>query len=309
MRVANVVRALVLVLVAAVPAAHAIVPDDGFVDVDRNGVFSAGDVPLSNFVTPDGLAFNELQKGPNWTPPNHPVDVVLARPVTFPSKGAEPGPVDVTILVRGRVTIGANLTIKRPESSVYIVSLEDGIYVKPGVHVDGNGDVDLRAYGANGWVVVGSTARLSTKGDTSTFTVFGHAVMVETGVQFVLSGAGYSNMIVNGDVVGVAPNITATTSGRGSFTLISGADLTLQHWNVKAGYLHIESYSDNTSPSAKHVRIEDSTLNQTYVHGDYRVLAGPSLATNSYAPHAIVLVRTHVTTKAPALYVPDPEIQ
>jgi hypothetical protein len=302
-------RVLFLLLASVAPAAHAVVPADGFVDVDRNGVLSSGDVPLSNFATPLGIYFNELQPGPGWTPRSQPVDVVLARPITLPGPDAPAGEVDVTILVRGNVTIAGNLTIRRPESSVYLATLGGVIWVAPGVRVEGNGDVDLRAYGPLGAVVVGAGARLSTQDDASTVTLLGFLVAVDRDAQFVLSGAGYNHVHLNAGIMLVGPNVGFTTGGRGSVALISGANLSLPRLSVRAGYIHIEAYSDQSSPSAKQIRIEDSTLTQTYVHGDYRVLAGADARTAKFAPNAIVLARTKVSTKRPPLYVPDPVIQ
>jgi hypothetical protein len=302
-------RRVLLLLLALAPAAHALVPADGFVDVDRNGVFSPGDVPLSHFATPLGIYFNELQAGPGWTPRNHPVDVVLARPITLPGPDAPAGEVDVTLLVRGNVRIAGNLTIRRPESRVYVATLEGLIRIAPGVRVEGNGDVDLRAYGPFGGVVVGAGARLSTQDDASTLSVHGLLVAVERDAQFVLSGGGYNHVYLNAGMLVMGPNVGFTTGGRGSVALVSGSNLGLTRLSVRAGYVHIEAYSDQSSPAAKRVRIEDSTLTQTYVHGDYRVLAAADARTGKFAPNAIVLARTKVSTKRSPLYVPDPVIQ
>jgi hypothetical protein len=297
-----------LVPLLLAPAARALEPADAFVDVDRNGVFSGSDVPLANFATEDGLEFNELQPAPGWTPRPQPVDVVIAAPLTLPLEKTRE-PVYLTILVRGNVTIAGHVTLKRPLSEAFIVSLEGDIHIAPGVRVNGNGDVALRTYGAGRKITVGEGALVGSKGDSATTSLTAPLVEVETGAQFVLKGGGYSHLYLTGDRVAVAPDVGIKTPHRGAAAIISGSDLMLSRLAVKAGYVHIEAYSDQTSPAAKRVRLEDSTVGQTYFHGDLRVLAGAALGTGQFAPHAIVFARSTITHKAVPLYVPLPEIE
>src|SRR5262249_36645715 len=151
-----------------------------------------------------------------------------------------------------------------------------------------NGDFDLRTYGAGSTISVGSGAVVSTRGDSASLSLTAPNVTVDSTAVFLMKGGGYSTLSLNGDRVTIAPDVQITTPHRGAATIVSGSDLTLQRLAMKAGYVHIESYSDKSSPTAKHVLLEDSTVNQTYFHGDLRILAGPSLTTNQYAPHAIV---------------------
>jgi hypothetical protein len=291
-----------------IPRAHALEPADGFVDVDRNGVYSTGDVPLASFVTVDGLEFNELQPGPGWTPRAQPVDVVIAAPLTLPIERTRE-PVYLTILVRGNVTIAAHVMMKRPLSEVFITSLEGDIRIAPDVRLNGNGDVTLRTYAPGGKISVGTGALVGSKGDSATTSLTAPLVEVETQAQFLLKGGGYSNLFLTGDRVAIAPNVKLTTPHRGSAAIIAGSDLTLSNLAVKAGYVHIEAYTDATSPAAKRVRIQDSVINQTYFHGDIRILAGAALASGQYAPHALVFAGSTITCKAEPLYVPLPEIE
>jgi hypothetical protein len=305
----SVVRLFVLLLpLLAAPPAHALEPADAFVDVDRNGVFSGSDVPLADFATEDGLEFNELQPAPGWTPRPQPVDVVIAAPLTLPLQKTRE-PVYLTIFVRGNVTIAGHVTLKRPQSEAFIVSLEGDIRIAPGVRLNGNGDVSLRTYGAGRKITVGTGALVGSKGDSAITSLTAPLVEVETGAQFVLKGGGYSHVALSGDRVAIAPGVTWKTPHRGSMAIISGSDLGLSQLAVKAGYVHVEAYSDSTSPAAKRVRIEDSTIDQTYFHGDIRVLAGAGVPNGQFAPHAIVFARTRITTKAVPLYVPLPEIE
>jgi hypothetical protein len=297
-----------LLVLRVASGAHALEPADAFVDVDRNGVFSGADVPLASFVTVDGLEFNALEPAPGWTPRAQPVDVVIAAPLTLPLQKTRE-PVYLTILTRGNVTIAGHVTLKRPLSEMFVVSLEGDIRIAPDVRVNGNGDVYLRTYGPGRRISVGGGALVGSKGDSATTSLTAPLVEVESGAQFLLKGGGYSNLYLTGDRVAVGPDVKFTTPHRGSMAVISGSDLTLSRLAVKAGYVHLEAYSDETSPAAKRVRIEDSAIKQTYFHGDIRVLAGAAVANGQFAPHAIVFARTTITTKAVPLYVPLPEIE
>lgn len=275
----------------------------GFIDVDNNGVWSTGDLPLENYTGAGSWGFNAYQVQPGYKPTGRPVGLVVQRAFAFASETN-------MFILSGDIRIGANITATKPDTYVSFATLGGDITIAPKVVVAGNGDVIFQTY-ERGDVTVGAGARFSTKGEFSgvTFNADG-ALVVGKAPIFTLSG-GYNSISLRArDAISIAPGLSMKGPNHAYFDILCECDILVPEATVKSGYIHIEAYASVRNPQAKRVHVARSTLNQTYRNGDFRIISTPGIVKPAYLPDAIVLEKTKITTKASwPLVIPDPIVR
>jgi hypothetical protein len=294
-----------LCLFGSVQAVTAQEAPAAFIDVDNDGNWTGGDIPLSNFLGENSIGFNVYQAQPGWKPVTRPVGLVVRSPITLDADFVQ------QFILTGNIRILASIKVAQPDTFVSFTTMGGDITIAPKVVITGNGDVDFQAFNG-GDVTLGEGSIYSTRGSFSTvgFDADG-AMTIGPKVQFKLSGNNYNAINVNArDALTIAPGLTSSIPGHGYLDILCSCDITLQKANLKSGYIRLETYSTTRHPEAKRVRISDSTLNQTYGNGDFRIIAAADMRTLRYAPDALIIERSKIShrDKLP-FYLPDPIIR
>jgi hypothetical protein len=287
-------------LVTAGAASRALALDESFVDVDNDGVWSNGDLPLAPFLDPDGYGFDARTAQPGWQPRTHPVGVVVQGQTTFTGEITD-------ITATGNIIVRGDVKAKGRDRWVKLQTVGGDITIEPGTRVRGSGDVDFQALDG-GSITVGANARLQTKGDQAELAFEAdHDLTVESGAQLKIGG-GYPWISLHAhDALRLQPGVSVRGSSHCALDLLSDTDLDLIDVYAKLGYLRIEAYSTDRHPEARRIHIADSVLSQTYRNGDFRLVAHPALGTTRYATDAVVIERSLVLTKEDLpLFLPEP---
>lgn len=291
-----------ILMLGALPQAHAQGTTDSFVDVDNNGVWSQGDLPLAQFLGPDSFGFNCLQPQKGWTPRTHPVGLVVqGRPLLLSNDFNH-------FLMTGNIKVMTDVKVVRRDLSVSFLTLNGDVTIGAGVKVNAAGDIDFTA--AAGSVTVGAKSSFSTKGEFYAVTLdAARALTLDADVSASLTG-GYNSIVLRArNTLSVAPGFSMKGPAHGIIDIMAASDITLTDVDLKAGYIRVEAYTDALHPQSKRVRIVDSSLNQTYRNGDFRLIANTDMV-GRYASQALILERTKIKTKDPlALYIPDPVVR
>lgn len=294
-----------LVLFGSVPAVRAQAAPDAFIDVDNDGNWTAGDLPLSNFLGAGSIGFNVYQPQPGWKPVTRPVGLVVRNPLTLDADFVQ------QFILTGNIRILASIKVTKADTFVSFTTMGGDITIAPKVAIAGNGDVDFQAFNG-GDITLGEGSTYTTRGEFSTvgFDADG-AMSVGSKVAFKLSGNGYNAISVHArDALTFGTGVTSAIPGHGYFDIMCSCDITLQKANLKSGYIRLEAYSSPRHPEAKHVRVVDSSLSQTYKNGDFRVIASADLRSLRYAPDAVIFENAKISAKSKTpLYLPDPIVR
>lgn len=277
---------------------------ESFVDLDDDGVQDANEPALLPLLWKNGGVFNAYAAQPGFTPQRGPVGVVLQGGVTLGTGQT------IQLILSGHARVKGTIAVTKPDVSIFVTTVGSDIELADGTVITGRSDVVFQA--ANGGsITVGDGVKLSTSGDFSLLT-FDAAGTLTVGrkASFTLKG-GYNDVGLHGrSGLTVGPGLIFRGPNHAGFTALSTADLFLDAIDLKGGYIHLESYSDDAHVGAKHVYVRNSTLWQTYQNGDFRILAAADLRAGRYAPDAIVLENTTVRTKiTDPLYIPNPTIR
>lgn len=274
----------------------------GFIDVDNDGVWSGGDLPLEQFTGPGSYGFNAYQAQPGYKPSGRPVGLVVQRPFAFSSETN-------LFIMSGHIRIGASISASKADTYVSFATLGGDITIAPKVVVAGNGDVVFQTY-ERGDVIVGDGTKFSTKGEFSGVMLNADGALILGKAAFTLSGGYNSISLRAAEAMSIAPGLTMKGPNHAYFDILCDCDLTLTDANVKSGYIHLESYATPRSPAAKKIHVARSTLNQTYRNGDFRIITTPGIVRPAFAPDAIVLEKVKITTKATLpMILPDPIVR
>ncbi|MCW5893274.1 MAG: hypothetical protein KIT14_22390 [bacterium] len=275
----------------------------GFIDVDNNGVWSNGDLPLEDFTGKGAYGFNAYQAQPGYKPSGRPVGLVVQRPFSFSNETN-------LFILSGNVRIDANITATKRDTYVSFATLGGDITIAPKVVVAGNGDVVFQTY-ERGDVLVGDNTKFSTKGEFSSVILNADgALVVGKAAAFSLAGGYNSISLRAAEAMSIAPGLTMKGPNHAYFDILCDCDLTLTDANVKSGYIHLESYATTRSPAAKKIYVARTTLNQTYPNGDFRIVTTPGIVRPAFAPDAIRLDKVKISTRATLpMILPDPLVR
>lgn len=292
-------------LFGSVATASAQTAPGAFIDVDNDGNWTAGDLPLSNFLGPDSIGFNAYLAQPGWKPVSHPVGLVIRTPLTLSNEFVQ------QFILSGDIRILASIKVAQPDTFVSFSTVGGDITIGAKVVISGNGDVDFQTFNG-GDITLGDGSSYTTRGEFNTvgFDADG-AIAIGSKVAFKLSGNGYNAVAIQAhDAMTIGPGMTTAIPNHGYFDLLCACDLTLSKATFKSGYIRIEGYSSERHPQAKRVRIVDSSLTQTYKNGDFRIIAAADQRSSRYAADALVLEHTKISTKSYSpLYLPDPIVR
>jgi hypothetical protein len=248
---------------AAAPRAKGAVDDWGrsFVDHDDDGVRDPADRPLAEVLGPNGT-FQHVG-GPR-------VGVVIDGAVLRAKETT------AHVLVNGTVRIRGGLRVTRADASVHLASLGGAVDIAPGAVVEGNGYLDVAAYG--GRLTIGDGARLSGRGGYYATDFTGSQVVVGRGVQ-VSVGNGYHWFSIAGDTLTVGDGLVVRGPGHALFDLRAGSDLRIERATMQLGYILVRAHRPGDTGAGRRIVIRDSVLRQTYRNGELRVVAdGPGAA-------------------------------
>jgi hypothetical protein len=276
-----------------------------FIDVDNNGVWTSGDLPLANFTGTGSVGFNAFATQPGWKPVTRPVGLVVLTPLTLNADFVQ------QFIVSGDIRIMADVKVSQADTFVSFSTIGGNITIGPKVSVSGNGDMDFQTFNG-GDISVGDGASFTTRGEFNTVSLDADGVMtLGSKLAFQLAGTGYNAINIHAhDAITIGPGMTTRIPNHGYFDLLCNCDVTLPKANFRSGYIRIEGYSSARHPEAKHVRVTDSTLTQTYKNGDFRIIAGADVRTSRYAPDGLILEKTKISTKSlQPLYLPDPIVR
>jgi len=293
---------LVGVLALSAGATRALAFEESFVDVDNDGLWSDGDLPLAPFLDPEGYGFDARFPQPGWVPRTHPVGIVVQGRTYFTGEF-----VDVT--ATGNIIVRGDVQAKGRDCRVTLETLGGDITIEPNTRVKGSSDFVFEAL-FGGDIFVGAGATLQTKGEQSELGLKADGeLVVESGTQIKIGGY-YPWITLRGaDGVHLRPGVRIQGSSHSQIDVLSDADLDLIDVYLKAGYLRIQAQTSLRHPEAKRIHVVDSVLSQTYRNGDFRMWAQPALGTTQYADDAIVLERSIVLTKEDLpLFLPEPTI-
>lgn len=292
-------------LFGAAPEASAQDTPGAFIDVDNDGSWTAGDLPLSDFLGPDSTGFNAFAAQPGWKPVSRPVGLVVSAPLVLRNGFVQ------QFILSGDIRILANIKVLKSDTFVSFTTVGGDITIGPRVKVAGKGDVDFQTFDG-GDITLGASSAYSTRGEFNTVGFDADGTLdVGENIGFRLSGAGYNTAVLHArDAMTIAPGLKTRIASHGYFDLLCACDLTLPEAALKAGYIRIEGYASDRHPAAKRVHIVDSVLNQGYNNGDFRIIAAADRNTGRYAPEALVLERTQIRTRSiQPLYLPEPIIR
>jgi hypothetical protein len=292
-------------LLGVVVKASAQTAPPAFIDVDNDGNWTAGDLPLANFIGPDSVGFNAYAAQPGWKPQSRPVGLVVRAPITLSGDFVQ------QFIMTGNIKILANVKVAHADTFVSFATTGGDITIGPKVVVAGNGDITFQTFNG-GDITLGDGSSYSTRGEFNSvgFDADG-SMAIGSKVAFKLSGNSYNAVNVNArDALTVGTGLTSSIPGHGYFDFLCSCDFTLQKANLKSGYIRMEAYSTDRHPQAKHIRIVDSSLNQTYKNGDFRIIAGPDTRTSRYAVDGIVLENSKISEASYSpLLLPDPIVR
>jgi hypothetical protein len=293
---------LALLLLCAAPLRAQTV--ESFVDLDDDGVRDANEPALLPLLWQNGGLFNAYAAQPGYTPQRGPVGVVLQGRVVLGAGQT------MQLILSGHARISGQIMVSKPDVSVFVTTVGSDVEIAPGTIISGRSDVVFQASNG-GNITIGDGGRFSTSGDFSLLT-FDAAGLVQVGsnVSFQLKG-GYDDVGLHGRTgLTIGTGLAFRGPNHAGFTALSTADITLDDASIRGGYIHLESYSDDAHPGAKHVWVKNSTLWQTYLNGDFRILAAADQRAGRYAPDAIVLENTTVRTRIlDPLYIPAPVVR
>lgn len=277
---------------------------ESFVDVDNDGTWSAGDLPLSQFLGPNSFGFNALVAQPGWQPRSHPVGLVIQGPLVLTNWYLD-------FQVTGDIRFRGKLESKAADAVIAFRSLGGNVYVEPGAVVVGSGQMELTAITGN--LRVGKKALLTNKGSHADLDLdAGNELYIETGAVLSTSGNDYPSVSLWGnEKLTLEPGVKFSGGSHATISMTSMTDIFLDKVSITSGYIRIEAYSDAAHPAAKRIRVTDSTLSQTYKNGDFRMIATPNRNTLVYAPEAIVIENTTLKLKTGTgpLFIPNPIIR
>jgi len=275
-----------------------------FVDVDNNGVWSTGDLPLSQFLGPSSFGFNALVAQPGWKPQTRPVGLVIQGPLVLTNWYLD-------FQVTGDIRFRGKLESKAADAVIAFRSIGGNVYVEPGAVIVGSGQMEIGAITGN--LRVGKKAQLTNKGSQADLDLdAGNELYVETGAVLGTSGNDYPTVSLWGnEKLTLEPGVKFTGGSHATIALTSLADIALDKVSITSGYIRIEAYADAAHPTAKRIVVKNSTLSQTYKNGDFRMLARPDVRTLRYAPDAIVIEKTTLKLKTGTgpLFIPEPIIR
>ncbi len=303
--------ALVVAMMATLPLVGFTAParaqsnPGAFIDVDNNGVWTSGDLPLANFLGAGSIGFNVYAAQPGWKPVTRPVGLVVLTPLTLDADFVQ------QFILSGDIRIMASVKVTQPDTFVSFSTLGGNITIGPKVVVTGNGDVDFQTFNG-GDISVGEGSIFTTRGEFNAVSINADGALdLGPRIAFQLAGTGYNAISIHAhDAITIGPGMTSRIPNHGYFDLLCNCDLTLPKANLKSGYIRIEGYSSARHPEAKRVRVTESTLTQTYKNGDFRILAGADQRTSRYAPDALILEKTKISTRSlQPLYLPDPIVR
>jgi hypothetical protein len=289
-------------LVGSVPPALA--QTGSFVDADNNGVWSTGDVPLSQFLGPSSFGFNALAAQPGWKPKSGPVGLVIQGPLVLTNWYLD-------FQVTGDIRFRGKLESKAVDAVIAFRSLSGNIYIEPSAVIVGSGQMELTAIAGD--LRVGKKAQLSNKGSQSDLDLdAGNELYIETGAVFSSASNDYPLISIWGtEKLTLEPGVKFTGGSHTTISLTSMNDIALDKVSITSGYIRIEAYADEAHPAAKRILVTNSTLSQTYKNGDFRMIAKPDRNTLRYAPEAIVIQNTilKLRTGTGPLFIPNPIIR
>jgi len=272
-----------------------------FVDVDNNGVWSSGDLPLAQFLGPNSYGFNALVAQPGWTPRTRPVGLVLEGPLVLTNWYLD-------FQVTGDIRFRGKLESKAADAVIAFRSLGGNVYVEPSAVIVGSGQMEISALTGN--LRVGKKAQLSNKGSQADLDLdAGNELYIETGAVLSTAGNDYPMVSVWGtEKLTLEPGVKFSGGSHATIALTSLADITLDKVSITSGYIRIEAHADAAHPTAKRILVKNSTFSQTYKNGDFRMIARPDERTLRYAPDAIVIEKSTLKLKTGTgpLYIPDP---
>ena len=284
------------------PRAHA--QTGSFVDVDNNGVWSTGDLPLSQFLGPSSFGFNALVAQPGWRPQTHPVGLVIQGPLVLTNWYLD-------FQVTGDIRFRGKLESKATDAVIAFRSLSGNIYVEPAAIIVGSGQMELTAVTGN--LRIGKKAQLTNKGSMADLDLdAGNELYIETGAVLGTTSSDYPTVSVWGnEKLTLEPGVKFTGPSHATIALTSMTDIFLDKVSITSGYIRITAYADAAHPSAKRIRVTNSTLAQTYKNGDLRMIASPDRNSLRYAPEAIVIENTilKLRTGTGPLFIPEPIIR
>lgn len=288
-------------VVGLAPAGHAF--DESFVDVDNDGTWTAGDLPLADFLGPDSIGFDATTAQPGWKPVGHPVGIVL-QGKTYITNWY------VVLQATGDIHVRGRFQVKARDSVVTLRSLGGDVLVEDRASVKGSGELDLHA--PAGDVRIGERAKLANKGSLADLRLdAGNELFIASGASLRAQGGSYPAVSLWAtEKLTIEPGVRLQGGSHATVAMTASTDIELTDVTIRAGYVRFEAYTDAAHPDAKRVVVRDSSIAQTYRNGSLRIIARPDERTFEYAPEAILFENTSLRLKTEEpLYIPDPVIR
>ena len=237
------------------------------IDGNNNGACGdAADVPLSAAIDANGL-YLDGEHGSHS-------GLVLQGNVSLPEF--------VFVNVARDINVSGRLEVNAGDLGATFQSLRGNVQIAPATQIVARNSLSFFTATPSSTMTLGrgTTSTLSGVNVELGFGASG-TLHVETGQTFRVSGSGSANVRLKGDSgVQIDPGQTFSGTNRGGLYITAGGDLTLTNLTCATGYVILRAYGSAAHPGSRNIVIRNSTLHETYRHGNLKILAEtPSLGT------------------------------
>ena len=238
----------------------------------------AADVPLGDAIDANGL-YLDGEHGSHS-------GLVLQGDVSLPGF--------IFVNVTRDITVSGRLEVNAGDLGAIFQSLRGNVTIAPATQIVARNSLSFYSVTSSSTMTLGRGTNTTLSG-INVELGFGASgtLHVETGQTFKVSGSGSANVRLKGDTgVQIDPGQTFTGTNRGGLYITAGSDLTLTNLTCKTGYVIVRAYGSPAHPGARNIVIRNSTLLQSYRHGNLKIIAeSPTLGT-------VLLDHTTIITEA-----------
>jgi hypothetical protein len=229
---------------------HTAAADVGpFADLDNDGQFTPGDVPISSLLADGRFSTDEAEGA--YRPPVGPVGIVIPAG----SKKITTKTGNLVLIASGDLTVDADLNAAGTDSIVLLVSTGGKITVAPGVHITGGMFVKLSAAGD---VTVGDGSVFQTRGHDvgDVLAIVSTGGSIDIGQRVSLNGGGLCQ-VATADTGGGAILIGANSklaATQGTVQVTAGMDLVMNGTQVSSPDILLGSHAGADGPAEAFIR-------------------------------------------------------
>jgi hypothetical protein len=192
-------------------------------------------------------------------------------------------PPSLQVVVNGDIIVSGSITTTGDDVGVTF-STQGGktkggvprggdVWIAPHTSFKVTSDLTFESIDPSKTMHVGTATTAEVSGDSLDFSFQSHGFLqVDAGQNWKIKGGGYADVNLYGyQGVQLDPMQSFVGPNHGSYSIWAGSDLTLSHVNWKAGYVLIYVAQRDSHPVARHLTIEDSTLDQIYRNGNMHI--------------------------------------